>query len=159
MTLILIADDHPIAREPLAKLLSYEGYETACAANGIEALDAVRARRPDLILLDLMMPKMNGLAFLRAISRSPSGSRCPSGAGYEAGQEAGHDAAGHPGVPEAGDVPVILLTGITDCSDVQQARELGVREVIPKAKFTVDELLRRIRSHLPEVDRVAGNAA
>src|SRR3954471_13349351 len=69
MTLILIADDHPIAREPLARLLRHEGYETACAANGLEALELLRERRPDLILLDMMMPKMGGLAFLRALRR------------------------------------------------------------------------------------------
>ena len=142
MSLILIADDHPIAREPLAKLLRYEGYETTCAANGIEALDALRARRPDLILLDMMMPKMNGLAFLRAVAGNPAGE----------GDGARAEGAANPPEPPQADgsgVPVIVLTSVTDCSDVQHARELGVKDVIPKAKFSVDELLRRIRAHLP----------
>jgi len=103
MSLILIADDHPIAREPLARLLKYEGYETACAANGIEALDAVRARRPDLILLDLMMPKMNGLAFLRAMSRPPSQEGRGEGQGTQ--ERDGQEAAGASGhSADAGDV-------------------------------------------------------
>ena len=122
MPLILIADDHPITREPLARLFRYEGYETLCAANGVEAMEAVRARRPDVVLLDLMMPKMNGLAFLQAL-RDDAGSS---------------------------QVPVVLMTACMECSDVARARELGVRDVIPKAKFTIDEMLRRVRDQLPQ---------
>ncbi len=122
MSLILIADDHPIAREPLARLLGHEGYETVCAANGIEALEAVQRRRPDLILLDLMMPKMGGLAFLQAARAS---CREPSD-----------------------EIPVILLTAITDSPDVARAKELGAAEVIPKAKFSIEDLMVRIGAHL-----------
>src|SRR3954447_18911488 len=100
MTFILIADDHPIAREPLARLLKHEGYETACAANGLEALEVLRERRPDLILLDMMMPKMGGLAFLRAL-RQPGGA-----AGAADSSEPGRAAK----VPaEAPPPPVIIL--------------------------------------------------
>jgi CheY-like chemotaxis protein len=127
MSLILIADDHPIAREPLAKLLSYEGYETTCASNGLEALDAIRRRRPDLILLDLMMPKMGGLAFLQAARDFETEQHDPSAT-----------------------IPIILLTAITDSPDLARARELGATEIIPKARFTVEELLVRIRAHLPQ---------
>src|SRR5437764_13830441 len=101
MSLILIADDHPIAREPLARLLRIEGYETACAANGLEALDLVAQRRPDLVLLDMMMPKMNGLGFLRALADAGPGVR---------------------------DVPVIVLTSVADSPDVDRARAMGVRD-------------------------------
>jgi CheY-like chemotaxis protein len=122
MNTILIADDHPITREPLARLLRYEGYETLTAANGLEALDLLRSRRPDLILLDMMMPKMSGLAFLEATAEAETGD------------------------PR---VPVILLTGVVDSPDVARARELGVVDVITKAKFTIEQLLGRIRDHLP----------
>jgi len=144
MPLILIADDHPIAREPLARLLKHEGYETACASNGLEALDVMRERRPDLILLDMMMPKMGGLAFLRAL-REPS---APAASAASASpSEGGTD--GRQAAP-----PVIILAAFADGSDVARARQLGVRDVIPKARFSFDELLHRIRSHLaPPVTR------
>jgi CheY-like chemotaxis protein len=139
MPLILIADDHPIAREPLARLLKHEGYETACAANGLEALDMMRERRPDLILLDMMMPKMGGLAFLRALREHPA-----AAAGAPT-SPSGPETAGNQAAP-----PVIILAAFADGSEVARARQLGVRDVIPKARFSFDELLHRIRSHLAQ---------
>jgi len=151
MPLILIADDHPIAREPLARLLKHEGYETACASNGLEALDVMRERRPDLILLDMMMPKMGGLAFLRALREHPDAA-APAGASATAAATASPSeaaTAGHQAAP-----PVIILAAFADGSEVARARQLGVRDVIPKARFSFVELLHRIRSHLaPPVTR------
>ena len=121
MSLILVVDDHAATREPLAKLLEYEGYETASAANGAEALAAMRSRRPDLVLLDLNMPKMDGLAFLAEKAREPA-------------------AAG---------LPVIVVTGGLSTSQVRRAGTTpGVVDVINKARFTVDGLLSRIRTTL-----------
>lgn len=148
MCLILIADDHPIAREPLAKLLRYEGYETACAANGLEALQHLEGRRPDLILLDMMMPKMGGLEFLLTARMRHSLNHAGAGTGSS------HDGAASSEV--TGDIPVILLTSVTDTPDVARARSLGVVDVIPKAKFTLDELLHRLRAHLPHDSEMTG---
>lgn len=144
MPLILIADDHPIAREPLARLLKHEGYETACASNGLEALDVMRERRPDLILLDMMMPKMGGLAFLHALREHPVAAAAGAPTDPSDPGPAEHRAG----------PPVIILAAFADGSEVARARQLGVRDVIPKARFSFDELLHRIRSHLaPPVTR------
>jgi CheY-like chemotaxis protein len=120
MSTILVVDDHPIAREPLAKLLRHEGYETACASNGAEALAALNRCAADLILLDVMMPKMGGIAFLEAARRDPRWK----------------------------DLPVIVLTGLLEGAELRRVRELKVCEVITKAKFTVEDLLTLVRSHL-----------
>ena len=136
MNTILIADDHSITREPLARVLRYEGYHTLTAANGLEALDLLRRGRPDLILLDMMMPKMNGVAFLEAASRERAGD-APGPVDRRAGMKG---------------VPVILMTGIAEGPDLARARELGVAEVLPKSKFTLDELLGRIRALIPAAD-------
>ena len=121
MCTILVVDDHPVTREPLARLLRYEGFETACAANGVEALASVGASRPDLILLDVMMPKMNGVEFLDALRRNPA----------------------------AGAIPVIALTGVLDPNHLARLGELGVVDVMTKARFTVEQLLERVRAHAP----------
>ena len=121
MSLILVVDDHAATREPLARLLRYEGYDTACAANGAEALAAVRERKPDLVLLDLLMPKMDGITFLNEARRDPAGA----------------------------EFSVIVVTGGLNASQVRRAREMpGVVDVMSKARFTVDGLLTRIRAHL-----------
>ena len=62
MAEILVVDDQEAIREGLATLLSCEGYDVRTAADGAAALEQVRARRPDLVLLDVMMPRKNGFA-------------------------------------------------------------------------------------------------
>jgi chemosensory pili system protein ChpA (sensor histidine kinase/response regulator) len=116
---VLIVDDTPIAREPLARLLRHEGYAVTVAANGIEALTHLTAASPaapDLILLDVLMPKMDGVALMEVLR----------------------------GDPRWRDVPVIVLTGAMDRSSIERVRALGAKEVVVKAKFELDELLAHI---------------
>lgn len=67
---ILIVDDEENARIGLSKLLSQEGYEVASVANGHEALDYLRKQPVQLVISDINMPEMNGLAFLRELYRT-----------------------------------------------------------------------------------------
>jgi PAS domain S-box-containing protein len=64
---VLIIDDDPSARERLSAMLTREGWRVASAENGVAGLEATAARKPCLILLDLMMPEMDGFGFLRAL--------------------------------------------------------------------------------------------
>jgi signal transduction histidine kinase/CheY-like chemotaxis protein len=72
MTTILIVDDHPTNREVLAALLAFRGYGLLEAANGAEALVTVRARRPDLVIADILMPTMDGYEFVRRLRADPA---------------------------------------------------------------------------------------
>ena len=128
---ILVVEDHAVTRDPLARLLRYEGYQTVCAANGAEALAALEAEKPDLVLLDVVMPKVDGLTFLDAVR---------------------HD-------ERYKDLPVILLTGLLDTKQLARARALKVRDIITKAKFTVDELMARIRAGLESATAPMPSAA
>jgi two-component system response regulator (stage 0 sporulation protein F) len=67
---ILVVDDEENARIALSKILTREGYEVASAGNGYEALNYLRGKEVELIITDINMPEMNGLAFLRELSRS-----------------------------------------------------------------------------------------
>ena len=69
--LVLIVDDEPDIRAFLEMALTDEGYAVLHAANGEEALDALRAHRPDVILLDLFMPVMDGRTFVAAYRHRP----------------------------------------------------------------------------------------
>lgn len=67
---ILVVDDEENAREALSKILVHDGYEVSSVANGLEALNFLRSREVELIITDINMPEMNGLAFLRELNRS-----------------------------------------------------------------------------------------
>ena len=66
---VLIVDDDPAIRGLMADALRSEGYAVDMAAHGAEALEAMRARRPSTVLLDLMMPVMDGFSFIEACHR------------------------------------------------------------------------------------------
>jgi two-component system phosphate regulon response regulator PhoB len=113
-----VIDDTALARDSVAKLLEYEGYTTMRAANGKEAYATLYSQTPDLILLDLMMPEMDGITFLRMVRQSPR---------WE-------------------NLPVIVLTGMRDDNQlVARARELHIDDLVPKATFGVEDLLARVR--------------
>ena len=118
MPLILVVDDMALAREAVARLLKYEGFQTVSASNGKDAYATLYTQTPDLIVLDLMMPEMDGITFLRMIRRHPQWER----------------------------IPILVLTGLEDDNLlVARAKELGVNDLVPKATFGYDDLLNRIR--------------
>ena len=67
---ILVVDDEENARIALSKILAREGYDVASAGNGYEALNYLRGKEVELIITDINMPEMNGLSFLRELSKS-----------------------------------------------------------------------------------------
>ncbi len=75
--LVLVVDDDDDIRAALTVALDTEGYTVVCAMHGAEALERLRECRPDLIILDQMMPVMDGPAFIEAKKRDPSISRIP----------------------------------------------------------------------------------
>lgn len=64
---ILVVDDEPMVRDVLARYLEADGFEVATASDGLEALDAVRHTDPDLVVLDLMLPHLDGLEVMRRL--------------------------------------------------------------------------------------------
>lgn len=120
MSRILIVDDAPAGREAMAKWLQREGFETATARNGAEGLVRLKESKPDLILLDHMMPEVDGLTFLAGIRRFPKWKS----------------------------LPVIMLTGIKDKVHERKAQTLNVSGYLVKNEFTPRELLEGIRKHL-----------
>ncbi len=75
--LVLVVDDDPDILEAICDILEAEGYRVARARHGEEALERVEAQRPDVILLDLMMPVMDGVAFAQALRLRPAVSDVP----------------------------------------------------------------------------------
>ncbi|EHQ35029.1 response regulator [Methanoplanus limicola] len=70
MVKILVTDDSVFQRNIITEILSESGYEYSEAKNGLEALDILKSEKPDLILLDLLMPEMDGFHFLEEFNKS-----------------------------------------------------------------------------------------
>ena len=68
---VLIIDDDAGIRDSLAECLAVEGFAVACAGNGAEGLERLRQRRPGLVVVDLLMPVMNGYQFVAALRADP----------------------------------------------------------------------------------------
>ncbi len=119
---ILIVDDLAASRDALGKLLRVTGYQTVVARNGAEGLAKLKEGPVDLVLLDHMMPEVDGLTFLTGIRRFPKWKN----------------------------LPVIMFTGNKDRATPRQAQTLGVKEFLIKAEFTPQELLDLIQKHLPQ---------
>jgi len=116
MSTILVVDDMAICREPIAEALQAHSYRVVCAAGGAEALSILREDPPDLVLLDVNMPKPDGWDVLSTMRKNP----------------------------EMRSTPVILLTDRRAKEDVVQAARHGVQGYLLKSQFSLDELLGRV---------------
>lgn len=124
MATILVVDDDPAARKPMTRLLQMDGHEVICACDAHTAMAQAIDRHPDLILLDVAMPPLDGLTFLFLLRERSYGR----------------------------DVPVIVLSGQDDPRTVERARKLGVCEYLVKTQFKTSELLDLIRHHCLKSD-------
>ena len=109
---ILIADDDPTIIKLLQVNLEMEGYTVVCAYDGQDAVEKAQAHPPDLVLLDIMMPRMDGWAAREALVA----------------------------IPELKDTPVIFLSARAQQADLRRGYESGVAEYVTKP-FDPTELL------------------
>ena len=116
---ILVVEDTPANIQILSEILKGKGYQLSIATNGKQALEVLERVRPDLILLDVMMPEMDGFETCRRIKSSAVWR----------------------------EIPVIFLTSKTDTTDIVSGFELGAVDYVGKP-FNAHELLARISTHL-----------
>lgn len=116
---ILVADDEPYLVRSLTFVLNKEGYDTSVARDGEEALERIREAKPDLMFLDIMMPKKDG---------------------YQVCQEVKSD-------PDLKDIYIIMLTAKGQQADRERALSAGADEFITKP-FSPLEILARVKALL-----------
>ena len=120
---ILTIDDNADIRDLIAFILRRENYEVSTASNGLEGVEAIKATKPDLIILDVVMPEFSGYDVLDAV-RSDKNSKVRN-------------------------IPVLMITSKSTTEDIDQALELGATSYIIKP-FRPAKLIEKVHSLLGE---------
>lgn len=117
--ILLVEDDQNLGKVYQIRLQA-EGFDVHWVQNGEEALKTAIEYRPDLILLDIMMPKLNGFDVLDILRNTP----------------------------ETSQTKIIILTALSQPSDVERAKQLGASDYLVKSQAVITDVMARIRFHL-----------
>ena len=117
--ILLVEDDDALANTYLTRLQA-EGFDVRRVANGEEALAAAREYKPNLVVLDAMMPKISGFDVLDILRNTP----------------------------ETANLKIVMLTALSQDSDKQRAQGLGVDDYMVKSQVVMSDVLDRIKYHL-----------
>jgi len=121
---ILVVDDEPTIVRLMEFILARQGHEMLVAVNGQEALEKVRQHAPDLILLDIMMPRIDGYEVARTLRADPATAA----------------------------LPIIMLSAKAQEEDIRKGRDVGVDEYITKP-FSPEHLVRVVADHLDRLTK------
>mgnify|MGYP000936340171 CR=1 FL=1 len=117
--ILLVEDDEALANVYKSRL-EIEGFETSWVSNGEDALAAATKFKPDLVLLDAMMPKISGFDVLDILRNTP----------------------------ETANIHVIMLTALSQPKDKERAQALGVDDYLVKSQVVIGDVIERVRHHL-----------
>jgi DNA-binding response OmpR family regulator len=117
---ILVIEDDKFLRELITRKLTEENYKIADAVDGEEGIEKVKKEKPDLILLDLILPGIDGFNVLSQLK----------------------------GNPELSDIPVIILSNLGQREEVEKGLKLGAIDYLIKAHFTPGEIVVKIKKTL-----------
>ncbi len=120
MKKILIVEDERIVRNLVKKKLVAEGYEVELAVDGKDGLEKIEEADPDLVLLDILMPRMNGIEFLEEIRK----------------------------IEKFKKLPVIIVSNSGQPVEIDKARKLGVEEWIVKTEFDPREIIKKVNEQV-----------
>lgn len=117
---ILIVEDEEILLTALSEELNQEGFEVSGAKDGIEGVEKAVSEKPDLILLDLVMPRLDGIGALKQMKENT----------------------------QTKEIPVVILTNLSDYDKVSDALSLGALDYLVKANYRLEELVTKIKTVL-----------
>lgn len=117
---ILFIEDEPSLQKSIGTTLSQEGYEMVSALDGQEGVKHAKAELPDLILLDLILPRKDGFEVLREIKMDPA----------------------------TKSIPIIVLTNLEGPDHIERAMELGAQGYLVKANYSLEEVVEKVKSIL-----------
>lgn len=117
--ILLVEDDQALAKVYIARL-ELEGFDVKHVGNGEDALSTAVEYKPDLILLDVMMPKITGFDVLDILRNTP----------------------------ETMNIRIIMLTALSQSKDRERAEELGVDDYLVKSQVVIGDVIDRVKHHL-----------
>lgn len=117
--ILIIEDDEHVSKVYQMKF-SMAGYSTVFVSNGEEAVEKITAEKPDLIILDLMVPKKDGFAILEEVKKNPS----------------------------VASIPIIVLSNLGGKGDQDRALSLGAKEYMVKVNYSMQEVIEHAKSYL-----------
>lgn len=123
MNKVLIVDDNKDNRIVLSRMLSYGGFSAISASNGFEALTTAKEEKPDLVLMDLAMPEMDGWTATAKMKEEE----------------------------DLEDIPIIVVTGHVTGDEILRARQAGCRDLVSKP-IDYHVLIDKLRHHLSPVE-------
>lgn len=119
-TSVLIIEDDSYISDMYKIKLESENFEVIIANNGLEGIKTLEKRRPNIVLLDVVMPQMDGFSVLKTIKKNP----------------------------KLKEIPIVLLTNLSQKENVEKGFELGAAGYIIKAHFTPSEVVAKIKDIL-----------
>ncbi|HLD20445.1 MAG TPA: response regulator [Patescibacteria group bacterium] len=122
---IVIAEDDKFLRELASRKLESAGYQLHACIDGAEALKTIIEEKPDLVLLDVIMPDIDGFEVLKRLRENPD--------------------------PQVAHIKVIILSNLGQESDMQKGKELNAADYLIKANFTMDEITQKVEAALKDV--------
>ena len=128
---ILVVEDEEILLTALSEELKQEGFEVVGAKDGVEGVEKAGSEKPDLVLLDLVMPRLDGIGALKQMKEQP----------------------------ETKDIPVVILTNLSDYDKISDALSLGAMDYLVKANYRLEELVAKIKTVLERKVTGAGPVA
>jgi DNA-binding response OmpR family regulator len=123
MKKILFIEDETALQESFKGILESESYQLVIALDGEVGLRLAITEKPDLILLDLVLPKIYGLDVLKQLKASP----------------------------ETKDIPVIILTNLDQTENIKNALELGATTYLVKSNYSLEDVVEKIKKALKEI--------
>ena len=122
MKKILFIEDESALQKTFGEILKQEGYEMTSALDGESGLRLAKDKKPDLILLDLILPKLHGFEVLKKLKEDP----------------------------ETKEIPIVILTNLEGIRDVEKALELGATTYLVKESYSLEEVIEKIKKTLGE---------
>jgi DNA-binding response OmpR family regulator len=126
---VLVVEDEEILLTALSEELRQEGFDVVGAKDGVEGLEKAASDQPDLMLLDLVMPRLDGISTLKQMKAQDN----------------------------TKNIPIVILTNLSDYDKISDALSMGAMDYLVKANYRLEELVTKIKTIMQRKDASSGS--